>query len=135
MAQRMQSNGAHEPEADRIIAAQAETIAQQDATIRDLRARLDREAEERRALSERLTALLTHRQAGSVPSVPVLRLPWWGGFCDRFRPADQSGTGAAGTGECKGSSQENRPGPVRRASRLGSTDAKNSSRNGRRLAV
>ena len=54
-----------------IIAAQAETIAQQDATIADLRARLDVEAAERRQLSERLTAVLTDRretQDGTDPS-------------------------------------------------------------------
>ena len=57
------------------------TIAAHEATIRDLRARLDSEVEERRRLQERLTALLTHRQTGSVPSVqqpaPGPRLPWW----------------------------------------------------------
>ena len=57
----MQSKIAHEPESERVIAAQAETIAQMDAMIRDLRARLDREAEERRQLSERLHGLLTAR--------------------------------------------------------------------------
>jgi hypothetical protein len=51
-------------------------------TIRDLRQRLDAESEERRRAQERLTALLTHRQAGSVPAVnsPTLtgpRRPWW----------------------------------------------------------
>jgi hypothetical protein len=49
------------PESERIIAAQRETIAQQDATIRDLRTRLDAEAEERR----KLIAVLTDRR------------PWW----------------------------------------------------------
>ena len=40
--------------------------------VADLRARLDREAEERR----RLTMLLTHRHtSGSVPAVPASR-PW-----------------------------------------------------------
>ena len=57
------------------------TIAAHEATIRDLRARLDSEVEERRRVQERLTALLTHRQTGSVPSVqqpaPGPRLPWW----------------------------------------------------------
>jgi len=52
-------------------------IETQAATIADLRARLDREAEERRRLSERLTGLLTHRRAGSVPSIPAPRAPWW----------------------------------------------------------
>ena len=60
------------------------TIAAHEATIRDLRARLDSEVEERRRVQERLTALLTHRQTGSVPSVQrpettvsTLRVPWW----------------------------------------------------------
>ena len=54
-------------------------------TIRDLRVRLDaseaerrHESEEHRRVQERLTGLLTHRQAGSVPSVtPQARRPWW----------------------------------------------------------
>ena len=51
-------------------------------TIRDLRQRLDAESQERRRVQERLMALLTHRQAGSVPAVnsPTLtgpRRPWW----------------------------------------------------------
>ena len=46
---------------ERIIMAQGATIERQDATIRDLRSRLDREAEERR----QLIALLTDRR------------PWW----------------------------------------------------------
>jgi predicted site-specific integrase-resolvase len=56
-------------------------LTDRDATIRDLRSRLDAEAEERRRAQERLTALLTHRQAGSVPSVQQSasgpRVPWW----------------------------------------------------------
>ena len=67
-----------------------ERIAEQAEAIRDLRRRLDLEAAERRAEAEgrreaerKLTALLTHRHAGSVPSVQRsetvsnLRLPWW----------------------------------------------------------
>ena len=50
-----------------------ERLADKDAVIEDLRRRLDFESEERR----RLTAILTHRGAGSVPSVPALRVPWW----------------------------------------------------------
>ena len=51
-------------------------------TIRDLRHRLDAEAEERRRVQERLTGLLTHRQAGTVPAAGSLsftgtRVPWW----------------------------------------------------------
>jgi hypothetical protein len=47
------------PESDQIIAAQRVTIEQQDATIRDLRIRLDRKADERR----HLIALLTDRRS------------------------------------------------------------------------
>ena len=62
---------------------------ERDETIRDLRARLDaseterrHEVEERRRVQERLTALLTHRQTGSVPSAGGAsftgpRVPWW----------------------------------------------------------
>jgi hypothetical protein len=60
------------------------TIARQDEAIRDLRTRLDLEATERRAEAEgrreaerKLTALLTHRQAGSVPAVQKAEVPWW----------------------------------------------------------
>jgi hypothetical protein len=61
MAQPVQSNVTHGGESELVIAAQRETIAQQDATIRDLRARLDAESDERR----RLIAILTDRR------------PWW----------------------------------------------------------
>jgi hypothetical protein len=64
-AQGVQSQAAHEPESERIIAAQRETIEQQDATIRDLRARLDAEsAERRREVEERrqLIHLLTDQR-------------------------------------------------------------------------
>ena len=75
----------HDSEAIRALQGVLEernrTIAAHEATIRDLRARLDSEVEERRRVQERLTALLTHRQTGSVPSVqqpaPGPRLPWW----------------------------------------------------------
>lgn len=53
-AQAPERNAAHGPEGERIIAAQAETIARQDATIADLRRRLDV-----------LMAVLTDRR------------PWW----------------------------------------------------------
>ena len=52
-------------------------------TIRNLWQRLDAEAGERRRVQERLTALLTHRQTGSVPAVQQSeaifnsRRPWW----------------------------------------------------------
>ena len=59
-------------------------IAEQAETIRNLWQRLDAEGEERRRVQERLTGLLTHRQAaGSVPLVQktetasVARVPWW----------------------------------------------------------
>ena len=60
-------------------------VSEQAEAIRDLRARLDaasedlrREGDERRRVQERLTALLTHRQAGSVPPVMLrARAPWW----------------------------------------------------------
>ena len=58
-------------------------LAEREETMRDLRARLDAEATERRRVQERLTALLTHRRTGSVPAVPkaepapLRRLPWW----------------------------------------------------------
>lgn len=57
----------------------AERVAEQAETIRDLRARLDASEAERRQLSERMTGLLTHRQTGSVPSIPAAasRRPWW----------------------------------------------------------
>jgi hypothetical protein len=73
----MQSRSAHEGDSERVITAQRDTIAQQDETIRDLRARLDASEAERRRLSERLTGLLTDRQTGSVPAVPAKRVPLW----------------------------------------------------------
>jgi hypothetical protein len=63
MAQPVQSKGTHAAESERVIAAQRGTIEQMDATIRDLRARLDREAEERRSL----IAILTDQR----------HRPWW----------------------------------------------------------
>lgn len=51
---------------------------EREETIRDLRTRLDRSEAERERLQERLTGLLTHRQAGSVPSNGAAsRRPWW----------------------------------------------------------
>jgi len=71
-------DGSSQVERDRLL------IEREDLreTIRDLRQRLDAESEERRRAQERLTALLTHRHAGSVPAVnsPTLtgpRRPWW----------------------------------------------------------
>jgi hypothetical protein len=63
-----------------------ERIAEQAEAIRDLRRRLDdseterrAEAEGRREAERKLTALLTHRQAGSVPAVQraETRRPGW----------------------------------------------------------
>lgn len=55
-----------------------ERIAEQAEAIRDLRSRLDDSEAERRRVQERLTGLLTHRQAGSVPSsITPARRPWW----------------------------------------------------------
>ena len=82
MAQPVQSQGAQGGEGERVIAAQRETIVLQDATIRDLRARLDAAETERRQLSERLAGLLERRTAGSVPVTPVPTVApvargWW----------------------------------------------------------
>jgi hypothetical protein len=58
----------------------AERLAEQAETIRDLRRRLDASEAKRRQLSERLTGLLTHRSAGSVPAAPTrleVPAPWW----------------------------------------------------------
>jgi len=66
---------------ERLLAEREASIARQDEAILDLRTRLDAEVEERRRVQERLTGLLTHRQAGSVPSVtPQARVPWWWWF-------------------------------------------------------
>jgi len=59
-------------ERDRLL-AECEGLLE---AIRDLRVRLDRSEDERRQVQERLTGLLTHRQAGSVPAV-MPRVPWW----------------------------------------------------------
>jgi hypothetical protein len=85
------STDTHSAESDAVRTVREEcerTVARQDEVIRDLRARLDASEAERRRLSERLTGLLTHRQAGSVPAVaPKLtailtgpRVPWWRGW-------------------------------------------------------
>jgi hypothetical protein len=86
VAHAVQSNATHASDIaalERLLAEREASIARQDETIRDLRARLDGEVEERLRVQERLTGLLTHRQAGSVPAVPrtqtisLPRLPWW----------------------------------------------------------
>ena len=59
-------------ERDRLLAEREGLLE----AIRDLRVRLDRSEDERRQVQERLTGLLTHRQAESVPAV-MPRVPWW----------------------------------------------------------
>jgi len=65
------------------IEALHQRIAEQAETIRNLWQRLDAEMDERRRVQERLTGLLTHRQAFSVPVAGSAsftgprRLPWW----------------------------------------------------------
>jgi hypothetical protein len=78
--------GATTVEVDRLL----DQISDLRETICDLRARLDasegerrHESEEHRRVQERLTALLTHRPAGSVPAAPGSSFaerrarPWW----------------------------------------------------------
>ena len=66
------SNAAHE-QATVLLpgehAALHQLLADREASIADLRGRLDASEAERRAVQERLTAVLTHRQPGSVPAV------------------------------------------------------------------
>lgn len=54
---------------------------EREETIRQLWRRLDAAEAERREVQHKLTALLTHRQVGSVPSVSSTftspRQPWW----------------------------------------------------------
>ena len=54
-------------------------VAEQAEMIRTLTHRLDAEADERRRVQERLTALLTHRSTASVPAVQPAppRVAWW----------------------------------------------------------
>jgi hypothetical protein len=59
------------------LADRDRTLVDLRESIRDLRQRLDAEAEERRRVQERLAGLLTRRQAASVPEVPLPRPPWW----------------------------------------------------------
>ena len=67
----------------RLLDDRERTIADLREAIRDYRARLDKSEADRERIQERLTGLLTHRQAGSVPpvqkseTVPDLRAPWW----------------------------------------------------------
>jgi hypothetical protein len=64
------------------IAALQARISEQAETIRALWQRLDKSEAERERIQERLTGLLTHRQAGSVPAASSSRftashVPWW----------------------------------------------------------
>ena len=57
-------------------------VTEQSEVIRTLSRRLEASEEERREAQRKLTALLTHRQTGSVPPVSRstltgLRAPWW----------------------------------------------------------
>jgi hypothetical protein len=60
-------------------------VAEQSEVIRTLSQRLEASEEERREAQHKLTALLTHRQTGSVPAVKpsefpsglASRVPWW----------------------------------------------------------
>jgi hypothetical protein len=65
----------------RLLDDRERTIADLREAIRDYRTRLDKSETDRERVQERLTGLLTHRQAGSVPSVtPQARRPWWRWF-------------------------------------------------------
>jgi hypothetical protein len=55
-----------------LLAERDRLVAQQQETIRDLRARLDAEAEERRRVQAQLTGLLTDRRSDET----ILK-PWW----------------------------------------------------------
>lgn len=60
-----------------LVAAKDEALHDLRARVDAIEARLDASEDERRRLSERLTGLLTSRQAGSVPAVPASRALWW----------------------------------------------------------
>ena len=62
----------------RLLAERDRLVMEQAETIRDLRSRLDAEADERRRVQERLTALLTHRSSSSVPAAQATaQVSWW----------------------------------------------------------
>ena len=62
----------------RLLDDRERTIADLREAIRDYRTRLDKSEADRERVQERLTGLLTHRQAGSVPSTTrQSRRPWW----------------------------------------------------------
>jgi hypothetical protein len=73
----MQSMDAPQGDAMQVVAVLREAVQCRDAMLADLQRRLDASEAERRQLSERLQGVLTHRQAGNVPSVPAPRVPWW----------------------------------------------------------
>lgn len=68
-AHALQSNTAHAAE----TAALERLLADREASIADLRQRLDASEAERRQLSERLTAVLTDQRAGKFPTVGNLQ--------------------------------------------------------------
>ena len=72
----MQRSAMPYDDSSEVIALLREAVQCRDAMLEDLRRRLDASEAERRQLSERLTGLLSHRQAGSVPAVAP-RSPWW----------------------------------------------------------
>ena len=74
-------------ERDRLLAEREGLLE----AIRDLRVRLDRSEDERREVQERLTGLLTHRQAGSVPAV-MPRVPWWRAWWEHPRCSPSGAT-------------------------------------------
>jgi hypothetical protein len=80
----VQSSALPRADSAEIIALLREAVQCRDAMLEDLRRRLDKSETERERIQERLTGLLTHRQAGSVPSVQKTetivsdwRRPWW----------------------------------------------------------
>lgn len=78
----MQSHSAHGSEIAALqarIAEQARILAAQSDVICDYQHRLDTSEAERREAQARLTALVTHRQSGTVPTVhpAPARGPWW----------------------------------------------------------
>jgi hypothetical protein len=70
------SAASHDDSAE-VIALLREAVQCRDAMLDDLRRRLDDSEAERRRVQERLTALLTYRQSGSVPAVQGPRRLWW----------------------------------------------------------
>ena len=76
----MQSMNSPQGDAMQSMALLREAVQCRDAMLADLQRRLDASEAERRAVQERLTAILTHRQPGSVPAVApasAARAPSW----------------------------------------------------------